>query len=72
MIEILQLSIYMYLSILWGLFTLGINKRIHPEMSGFKLLVWMIINTLAFPISLNIAVYNLLHGIHNKHFSKLS
>jgi len=69
MIEVLFISLYIWLSIQWGWFTALVNMRIHSKS---KIIFWGIVNAIGFPISFNIALYNLYHGNHDKHFKARS
>lgn len=71
MTEVLLTSFYVYISIQWGRYIAQIIKRIKPESSIASLWFWGIVNAIGFPISLNVALYNLVHGKHDKHFAEV-
>ena len=61
--------IYIYVAVVWGLFSCEINTKIHSDAGWFKHIICGLGNAVLFPIAITVALVNLTTGKHDKYLN---
>ena len=65
---VLTLFIYFSAGVLWGVFAANMQNKVYPYSSSWLVALVLLLNAVVWPISMMIAIHNLVSGKHDKYF----